>query len=260
IIAATPPGKDGKIHPQTLFAMKCAGVTKAFRMGGAYAIDPNTGLYKVSSETDALVGNREPKFIGGLANTFRYKNFTLSFLLDFRFGGAVYNGTEYLMVSAGTSPVTLLNDRQSVTVTGVASEDGNFNGQELKAGDPVTITYNAGESYTVKGVVYDGKAMIQKYWSNYQSNSSNFITDVNWLKLRSLSLTYDFTSLIRKQRVIKGLSASVTGTNLFTITNYKGMDPDVSTAGGTGGSGAAGIDYASVPAVASVSFGVNLKF
>ena len=229
-------------------------------MGGAYAIDPNTGLYKVSSETDALVGNREPKFIGGLANTFRYKNFTLSFLLDFRFGGAVYNGTEYLMVSAGTSPITLLNDRQSVTVTGVASEDGNFNGQDLKAGDPVTITYNAGESYTVKGVVYDGKAMIQKYWSNYQSNSSNFITDVNWLKLRSLSLTYDFTSLIRKQRVIKGLSASVTGTNLFTITNYKGMDPDVSTAGGTGGSGAAGIDYASVPAVASVSFGVNLKF
>ena len=229
-------------------------------MGGAYAIDPNTGLYKVSSETDALVGNREPRFIGGLANTFRYKNLSLSFLLDFRFGGAVYNGTEYLMVSAGTSPVTLLNDRQSVTVTGVASADGNFNGEDLKAGDPVSITYNAGESYTVKGVVYDGKAMIQKYWGNYQSNSSHFITDVNWLKLRSLSLTYDFTSLLRRQRVIKGLSASVTGTNLFTITNYKGMDPDVSTAGGTGGSGAAGIDYASVPAVASVSFGVNLKF
>ena len=229
-------------------------------MGGAYAIDPNTGLYKVSSETDALVGNREPKFIGGLANTFRYRNLSVSFLLDFRIGGAVYNGTEYLMVSTGTSPVTLLNDRQSVTVSGVASADGNYNGQDLKAGDPVTITYEAGQSYTVKGVEYDGKAMIQKYWSNYQSNSSNFITDVNWLKLRSLSITYDFSSLLRKQRVIKGLSASVTGTNLFTLTNYKGMDPEVSTAGGTGGSGAAGIDYASVPAVASVSFGVNLKF
>lgn len=229
-------------------------------IGGTYAVDPNTGLYKVSSETDALVGNREPKLIGGLANTFRYKNLTLSFLLDFRLGGAVYNGTEYLMVGTGTSPVTLLNNRQSVTVTGVASADGNFNGQDLKAGDPVSITYEADKSYTVKGVVYDGKAMIQKYWGNYQSNSSNFITDVNWLKLRSLSLTYDFSSLLRKQSFIKGLSASVTGTNLFTLTNYKGMDPEVSTAGGTGGSGAAGIDYASVPAVASVSFGVNLKF
>ena len=229
-------------------------------MGGRYAIDPNTGLYKVSTETDALVGNREPKLIGGLASTLRYKNLSLSFLLDFRIGGAVYNGTEYLMVAAGTSPITTLNERQSVTITGVASADGNYNGTDIKAGEPVTITYNAGESYTVKGVTYDGKAMIQKYWSNYQSNSSNFITDVNWLKLRSLSLTYDFTSLIRKQHVIKGLSASVIGTNLFTLTNYKGMDPEVSTAGGTGGSGAAGIDYASVPAVASVSFGVNLKF
>lgn len=229
-------------------------------IGGTYAIDPNTGLYKVSSETDALVGNREPKLIGGLANTFRYKNLSLSFLLDFRLGGAVYNGTEYLMVSTGTSPLTLEGNRQSVTVTGVASADGNYNGQDLKAGDPVTITYEAGKTYTVKGVEYDGKAMIQKYWSNYQSNSSNFITDVNWIKLRSLSLSYDFSSLLRKQGFLKGLSASVTGTNLLTLTNYKGMDPEVSTAGGTGGSGAAGIDYASVPAVASVSFGVNLKF
>lgn len=229
-------------------------------MGGRYAIDPNTGLYKVSSETDALVGNREPKFIGGLANTFRYKNFTLSFLLDFRFGGAVYNGTEYLMVSAGTSPLTTLNDRQSVTVTGVASADGTINGVDVKAGDPVSVTYEAGKTYNIKGVNYDGKAMIQNYWGNYQSNSNNFITDVNWLKLRSLSLVYDFTSLLRKQKVIKGLSASVTGTNLFTLTNYKGMDPEVSTAGGTGGSGAAGIDYASVPAVSSVSFGINIKF
>ena len=228
--------------------------------GGAWAVDPNTGLYKVSAETDALIGNREPRFIGGLANTFRYKNLTLSCLLDFRLGGIVYNGTEYLMVLNGISPTTTQGDRQSVTVTGVASADGNYNGQDLKAGDPVNITYNAGETYTVKGVQYSGKAMIQNYWSNYANNSYNFVTDVNWLKLRSVSLTYDFSSLLPKRGVVRGLSASVIGTNLLTFTNYKGMDPEVSTAGGTGGSGAAGIDYASVPATASVSFGVNVTF
>jgi hypothetical protein len=47
---------------------------------------------------------------------------------------------------------------------------------------------------------------------------------------------------------------------LFTWTNYKGMDPEVSAAGGTGGSGSTGIDYLGVPAVASFTFGVNLKF
>ena len=103
--------------------------------------------------------------------------------------------------------------------------------------------------------------MIQRYWSNYASNSYNFITDVNWLKLRSLSLTYDLTRLIaNKQKVVKRLALNVTGTNLFTWTNYKGMDPEVSTAGGTGGSGAVGIDWNSVPAVSSFTFGVNVTF
>jgi hypothetical protein len=50
------------------------------------------------------------------------------------------------------------------------------------------------------------------------------------------------------------------GTNLLTLTNYKGMDPEVSAAGGTGGSGSTGIDYLGVPAVASLTFGINLTF
>ena len=223
---------------------------------GRTVIDPTTGLYKVSSDSNSIVGNREPKFIGGLNSNMRYKNLSFSFLLDFRFGGAVYNGTEYLMVSNGVSKLTLLNDRQSVTLDGVM----NTGTDAAPVYEPYSVTYNANEKYTISGVEYDGKAMIQKYWSNYMSNSYNFITDVNWLKLRSVSVAYDFTSLIKGQNVIKGLSVSLTGSNLFTWTNYKGMDPEVSTAGGTGGSGATGIDYASVPAVASMSFGVNLTF
>ena len=102
--------------------------------------------------------------------------------------------------------------------------------------------------------------MIQQYWSNYAANSYNFITSVNWVKLRSLSLTYDFTGILKNQKVIKGISATAIGTNLFTWTNYKGMDPEVSAAGGTGGSGSTGIDYLGVPAVATFTFGINLTF
>ena len=102
--------------------------------------------------------------------------------------------------------------------------------------------------------------MIQNYWSNYRSNSYHFIQDVNWLKLRSVSVSYDFTDLIKKQKFIKRLSVSATATNLFTWTNYDGMDPEVSTAGGTGGSGSTGIDYCSMPSTSSFTFGVNLTF
>ncbi len=218
--------------------------------GGKYLVDPTTGLYKVHSGSNDVVGNREPKLIGGWNNTFTYKNLSLSFLLDFRLGGDVFNGTEQFMVSNGLSKLTTLNNRQSVTVDGI----------NATTGEAYTQTYEAGKTYTFGKTTYSGEAMIQKYWSNYANNSYNFIQSVNWLKLRSISLSYDFTSLLRSHTIIKRLSANVTAQNLLTWTNYKGMDPEVCTAGGTGGSGATGIDYCSVPSVRTFTFGVNITF
>lgn len=218
--------------------------------GGKYLIDPTTGLYKIHSGSNDVVGNREPKLIGGWNNTFTYKNLSLSFLLDFRIGGDVFNGTEQFMVNNGLSKLTTLNNRQSVTVEGI----------NATTGEPYSATYEAGKTYTFEKATYSGEAMIQKYWSNYADNSYNFIQSVNWLKLRSLSLSYDFTSLLPSHNIIKRLSANITGQNLLTWTNYKGMDPEVCTAGGTGGSGATGIDYCSVPSVRTVTFGVNITF
>ena len=216
---------------------------------GRYQVDPTTGLYKLNT-TNPVVGNREPDFIGGFNNTFQYKKLSLSFLLDIRKGGDVFNGTEYALVSNGLSKRTLLNDRQSVTVTGVNSSTGA----------DFTQTYEADQNYTIGTSTVAGTAMIQRYWANYAANSYNFITSVNWVKLRSLSLTYDFNNLVKNVKAINGLSATVVGTNLFTWTNYKGMDPEVSAAGGTGGSGSTGIDYLGVPAVTSFTFGLNLTF
>ena len=218
---------------------------------GRYRVDPTTGQYLLSSvANDQVVGNREPDFIAGFNNTFRYKKFILSFLLDIRKGGDIYNGTEFALVANGLSKKTLLNDRQSVTVSGVNSVTG----------EDFTQTYEADKSYTIGSTTYSGQAMIQNYWANYAQNSYNFITSVNWVKLRSVSLTYDFSGILKNQKVIKGLSATAVGTNLATWTNYKGMDPEVSAAGGTGGSGSTGIDYLGVPAVASFTFGINLTF
>jgi hypothetical protein len=103
--------------------------------------------------------------------------------------------------------------------------------------------------------------MIQQYWANYAENAYNFMTSTNWLRLRSVSLSYDFAGLLGNRNFIKGLSASVAGYNLFLWTNYKGMDPEVSVSGsGTGGSGSMGIDYCGVPATRNVTFGLNVTF
>jgi hypothetical protein len=223
---------------------------------GRYLVNPATGFY-VPNTNSPIVGNREPDFLAGFNNTFRYKHFILSFLIDIRKGGDVYNGTEYAMVVNGLSKKTLENDRQSVTVTGVNSVTGADYNQ----------TYYADQSYVIGGTTYSGKYLIQRYWSStetnigsYAANSLNFITSVNWVKLRSLSLTYDFTSMLKNKKIFKEISATAVGYNLYTLTNYKGMDPEVSAAGGTGGSGSTGIDYLGVPAIASFTFGINMTF
>ncbi len=216
---------------------------------GRYIIDETTGLYKTTGVATNVLGNREPKFIGGFGNTLTYKNLSFSILLDIRKGGLIYNGTEYLLLNNGLSPQTL--ERESVTVEGVSSVTG----------EPVSYTYKAGQTYIVNKAEKSGEYMIQSYWSNYATNAYNLLTDTNWLRLRAISLSYDFKGLFSKQSFIKGLTATVTGTNLFLWSNYKGMDPEVSVSGsGTGGSGSSGIDYCGVPATAGLSFGLNISF
>ena len=94
------------------------------------------------------------------------------------------------MVTNGLSKKTLLNDRQSVTVTGVNSVTGA----------DFTQTYDANQSYTIGSSTIAGTNMIQRYWANYASNSMNFITSVNWFKLRSLSLAYDFYWFVEESK------------------------------------------------------------
>ncbi|MDR2449209.1 MAG: SusC/RagA family TonB-linked outer membrane protein, partial [Prevotellaceae bacterium] len=207
--------------------------------------------------TTHYIGDREPKFTGGFNNSLQYKGWNLSFLLDFRVGGNVYNGTELWLTENGMSKLT--ENRESLTVKGVVNTGTTAN----PVYEDREFTFHADQTYTMTTGVQSGKYIIQQYWaSEYLKESANFMTETNWLRLRSVSLSYSLPkTLLDKIKFIKDCSISVTGTNLFLITNYKGMDPEASAAGsGVGGSSSVGIEYCNVPATAGMSFGINLKF
>ena len=207
---------------------------------GNLLLDWNTG-YPLRGTLETLpVGNREPDFLGGLNNNFAFKNWNFSFLFDFRKGGDVYNGTEHLLVNYGLAKVT---ENRGNTIS--------FTGMSL---NPATEQYEL----VTREVVAD-----ERYYRDiYLNNSLFFIEDVNWLRLRSVSLTYDLPgSLLAKMPYMKGASITATGTNLLLFTNYSGMDPETSAAGaGVIGSGSVGIDYAGVPATAGFAIGLNVRF
>ena len=205
--------------------------------------DPEVYVPRSDGNTTHKIGNREPKFFGGLNNTFTYKNLSLNVLLDFRVGGDIYNGTDYYMTTHGLSKRT--ENRDVVTISGLVPDGSQASGYR-------EVTHDITDPY-----------YIRQYWADrYLLESANFMTKTNWLRLRSISLTFTAPSeWLKSISFIKGLSATVSANNLFVITNYKGMDPETSAAGaGIVGSSSVGMDYCGVPATKGMSFGINLKF
>lgn len=227
---------------------------------GKIVLDANTGMPTSDNLATYNIGNREPKLTGGFNNSFQYKNLNLSFLFDFRVGGEIYNGTDYFMTVNGMSKRTM--QRDVLTLDGVV----NTGTAATPVYEDKTFTYEAGKFYDIRGTQTSGESIIQNYWSDfYTRESANFMTNTNWLRLRSISLSYNFANELVKNvglsKVIKGATATLTGTNLWLLTNYKGMDPETSAAGsGIVGSSSVGIDYNGVPSTTGVALGINLKF
>lgn len=225
------------------------------QFSGRLILDSN-GMPTKNSSTNIYVGNREPKFQGGFNNTITYKNFSLNMLWEFRVGGAVYNGTQYAMTAAGTNELS--GNRESLTLTGVMNTGTSTNPYY----ESTTVTFEADKTYTYNGKETSGRYIINNYYQDYYLyEAGNFLTDVNSLRLRTISLSYSLPkSILEKSKVFKRAVFTATANNLLLFTNYDG-DPEVAAAGsGRSGSSSVGIDYCGVPSTASFSFGVNLTF
>lgn len=232
---------------------------------GHLVLNAESGMPTSDGLVTHEIGNREPRLFGGLNNNFQYKNWNLSFLLDYRIGGDIYNGTDYYMTNNGTSLRSA--DREKLTITGVVKtgETTNPDGTKVPTYSEVkTFEYEAGKMYKVGNQDVSGENLINNYYwqSAYNLESTNYMTDTNWLRLRSVTLSYSLSQeSLSRLKGIKGLTATLTGTNLWLWTNYKGMDPETSAAGsGAVGSSSVGIDYNGIPALAGVSFGLNFTF
>ena len=232
-------GQYGDIFSVSYLGGSTTGIT-----GKDYMRDPDgnvicneNGYPVISSSKGTLIGNREPDFLLGFGSTLRYKNASLSFLIDGRCGGDVVNVTgRNLMGNGMAHTLEKYRNREYIFDGVVANGDGTYR----KNTTPVVFDYNFMSTY-------------------FYAVSSNFIEDGSYIRLSYVTLNYDFTSLLKKTWPIKGLTATVTGRNLFLLTKYSGNDPAVlaSTGGGAGGSG---IDNYNVPSTRSFNFTLKATF
>jgi TonB-linked SusC/RagA family outer membrane protein len=210
---------------------------------GQYIINPSTGL-PVADGNYQKIGDRNPDFTIGFVNNISFRQrVTLSFLLDIRKGGDILNGNDLWMTQNGLSKRTL--DRETPRVIPGVLNDGL---QNTANPTPNTIPIIP---------------MFNSSYYSVTSYASDFVEhDVNWLRLRDITLRYSLgASALRKLRAFAYADIFVTATDVFLITNYGGVDP---TAGGnsaaTAGGGSFGIDYGSLPTPRGINFGIKVQF
>ena len=212
---------------------------------GEILIDLANG-YPLRNTTDwVIIGDRQPDFTMGLTNNFNYKNFSLSFLLDIRKGGDIYNATEHWLTLRGLSMRTL--DRENPKIFQGVLKDG----------------YENTDNPTRNGVVVDPSHDAATFYSGTNTPDVMFIEkDVNWVRLRDVTFRYNVPAAsLQRVRFVKTGSVFVTGTDLFLATNYSGLDPVVNgNSAATGGSGGAGVDFGNLPLPMGINFGVTVGF
>jgi len=205
---------------------------------GQLLIDPATGL-PIRSSTFINAGyDRQPDFTIGIGNTFRYNHLSLDFLLDIRKGGDIFNATEHYLTTRGLSMRTLDRDQPRV-IQGVL-RDGRENGANPTPNNIVVIP-----------------SVQTAYYTN-MSEELFIEKNINWLRLRDVTVRYEIPG-----RLLGARTASVylTGTDLFLLTNYSGLDPIVNgNTAAVGGSGAVGIDFGNFPMPRGVNFGISVGF
>ena len=198
--------------------------------------------FPVRDGTQRILGNSQPDWIGGLTNTFSYKNFTLSFLWETQQGMERYNQLGNFMAAFGISKFT--EDRNtSRTFEGVLA-DGTPNTQVVFLG---------------QGIGPDGRNYSAGFYRNvYRTVTENFVEDASWIRLRNLSISYDLPSGILRNKVVQGASITFTGNNLLLFTDYSGFDPETSSfSAGSNVDAFSGFTY---PAIRSYLLSLNLNF
>lgn len=203
-------------------------------LGGFYGyisdgVNPETGelMYrdlngdgKTSPSDLTYIGDPNPKFVYGLTNSFSWKNFDLSIFLQGTYGNDIFNASrmETEGMYDGRNQTTVVLDRWRV---------------------PGQITDVPKAGFDIK-------------------NSSYFVEDGSYLRVKNISLGYSIAPERLKKIGIQKIQPYFSASNLFTLTKYSGMDPEVNQWGNSGR--VQGLDWGTYPQNRSFVLGVNVEF
>jgi TonB-linked SusC/RagA family outer membrane protein len=206
---------------------------------------------KIDINDYSVIGHALPKFIGGLNQNFKYKNFDMSVFLNFSYGGNVYNDNKLEFTSGYSNGANLLAE---------------FNDRWHYANPTTGARTQFVTGTTVIGVAPDILDAINpnpKYWIpgtgvEYNNPQSFAVEDGSFIRLNNITIGYTFPKVLLGKLKMSNLRIYATGNNLGTITGYSGYDPEVSVR--RNNPLTPNVDYSAYPKSRTYLLGVNVAF
>ncbi len=203
--------------------------------------------YPLNDPYRRYIGYDEPDWTYGFSNSFSYKNLSLSFLFDGRIGGLMYSSTNQKMWYGGIEPGTVNQFR----------DDAN-DGKSTYIGQGVKVVSGSAE-YDVNGTITNDTRVFEpndvpvNYISLMQTTSNRSEQNYHYyketfIKLREVSLTYNFSNEQLAKTPLDAMSISLIGRNLWLASDIPHVDPDP------------GKDDLQAPSTRNLGLNVNLKF
>jgi TonB-linked SusC/RagA family outer membrane protein len=193
-------------------------------------IDQN-GDGMIDADDRTIIGNPNPKFTGGFSTSLTYKGLSLDVAFSYVYGNQIANGNNVANWSTG-------------------QRAKNFSNNIVAA-----AYYNAWNAETNPGGTAPALlSMINDTTTDFQDW---IIEDGSYLRLSNITLVYRFGL---EKLHIRNIAVSVTGRNLWLLSDYSGFDPDVNSFAGDANGLRKGVDYGSYPNSKGVIFGLNLTF
>jgi len=199
-----------------------------------------------AAEDRTVIGNAQPKFQGGLTNTFNYKGFDLTVFMNFAVGNDIFNMSSQRFIGPylpNQNTLDVMNNR-------------------FKLIDPATgkETTNLATLAALNPQQYDKKAM----WSLHSDNKiaisdalDYYVEDGSFLRISTLTFGYTLPKTWLQRAKVKNVRLYCTLNNIHTFTSYSGYDPEVSA---TSSLLTAGVDNSAYPRTKSYVLGLNVTF
>ncbi len=207
------------------YLQEWAGVDPADGRGMWYDENGNIVYQNISGDTRAIRGSNNPDNFGGITNSFSYKGLKLDILFQWQVGNLKDFVTGSILHAAGSfensnQTIEQYTDywRQPGDITGVVAPYINENHP------------NGGQSPT-------------------NGNDTREVYDASYLRLKNVSLSYAFPPNVLQKLKISSLQVYAQGVNLWTKTNWPGLDPEVRFS-----------DFGDFPAGKTYTVGINLGF